>query len=261
MPKLILQNDFLENMETNLMEGLVKCSRYAFGPNRLHYCGPDANKEIYDYIADNKSDLGLKKLLKQFETMYPYLRRIAESNGIRDPFDIRVVEAYWIGNRLLENVTQKELFRHLSEVHNLKKKLNAKSFSRLSDILESGGIPHHSFHVFAIWKRTGHEEKEHTIESIDSCRISWGRVMEVSGPTVTVERKQLVILNNKLAFSEPQNQRFTRTLDASDDIEGIESGNIVTIHWGVLCEAINETKVKMLERYTLQSMNLVNRML
>jgi hypothetical protein len=79
-------------MET--MEGIMRCSRYSFGPNRLHYCGPDANKELHDLIESGESNIGLAHLLKQFKTLFPYLKQIAQANGIKDPFDTRVVEAY-----------------------------------------------------------------------------------------------------------------------------------------------------------------------
>jgi hypothetical protein len=59
------------------MDGVLRCSRYAFGPNRLHFCGPDANREIWDYVNEGFTDFGLQKLLRGFETLYPYLDRIA----------------------------------------------------------------------------------------------------------------------------------------------------------------------------------------
>lgn len=241
------------------MDGILTCSRYAFGPNRLHYCGPDANREIFDYIRENETDAGLSILMKQFRTMYPYLKRIAASNDIRDPFDQRVVEAYWIGNRLLENISRKELYDHLVDDHGLKKRLDRKSFGHLTDLVGHGALPHHSFHVFTVWKRTGHAEKSHTLESMDACRISWGLVTAVDGPFVTVQRKPLTLQNGKLALGEITSERLTRTLDARDDIENLQTGNIVTIHWGVLCEAISKRQAAMLQRYTLESMALANR--
>ncbi|OHA00673.1 MAG: hypothetical protein A3H71_03490 [Candidatus Sungbacteria bacterium RIFCSPLOWO2_02_FULL_48_13b] len=243
------------------MDGVLKCSRYAFGPNRLHYCGPDANREIFSYIQENQNDAGLEILMKQFRTMYPYLRRIATSNGIQDPFDIRVVEAYWIGNQLLENISRNELYRHLVDDHGLKKKLDIKSFTHLTDLIGKGALPHHSFHVFAVWKRTGHEEKAHTLESMDSCRISWGLVTSTDGPFVTVQRKPLTLQNSKLALGELVSERFTRTLDARDDIESLTTGKIVTIHWGVLCETISKRQATMLQRYTLESIALANQII
>ena len=104
------------------MDGILRCSRYAFGPNRLHYCGPDANKEIAEYIKNSETDLGLAHLMKQFQTMYPYLKRISEANHIADPFDDEVVEAYWLGNRLLDTIEKKVFYNHLVDDHKISKR-------------------------------------------------------------------------------------------------------------------------------------------
>ncbi len=45
----------------------------------------------------------------------PYLQLIARSNDIADPFDARVVEAYWIGNELLDGVEVRQLYDSLVE--------------------------------------------------------------------------------------------------------------------------------------------------
>ena len=143
------------------MDGVLRCSKYAFGPNRLHYCGPDANREIYDYINDGATDPGLEALLKGFQTMFPYLRHIAHANNIADPFDERVVEAYWIGNELLDTIEKKVFWRHLIDDHQIPKKIGKKSFSYIEQKIERGAAPNHSFHVLNIWKRTGHKDEPH----------------------------------------------------------------------------------------------------
>ena len=71
-------------------------------PNRLGYCGGDDNRALYDYVVASAVDGGLTELLGRFSGAMPYLRLIARSIGSRDPFDPRVVEAYWIGNDLLQ---------------------------------------------------------------------------------------------------------------------------------------------------------------
>src|SRR3990167_9993879 len=100
-------------------QGLLTCARYAFAPNYLKYCGPDENRTIFQYCAAQDADAGLRELLEEFGTLYPYLRFIAQANGIADPFDPRVVEAYWVGNRLLEVVGRSE--EHTSELQSQSK--------------------------------------------------------------------------------------------------------------------------------------------
>ena len=242
-----------------MLEGVLQCSKYAFGPNRLHYCGPDANREIFSYIEEGAADPHLEVLLKNFRTMYPYITHIAHTNGIADPFDTRVVEAYWIGNELLEKAGGGELYKHLQEDQKLPRKVSRPAFSRISDIIRKGAFPHHSFHVFSITMRTGHLRELHTLESMDACRISWGKVIMADGPFLTVETEPLVTENDKLALGKPVQKRIARALECESDIEQVKPGDIVTIHWEVPCEIITEKQARTLQRYTLKHIDLANR--
>ncbi len=239
------------------MDGILRCSRYAFGPNRLHYCGPDANAEIKAYIDAGAEDPGLSKLLRGFETMYPYLKLIADANGIRDPLDEGVVEAYWIGNHLLEAVGKRSLYRHLED-RGVKDRIGIRSFDRVADKIGAGAVPHHSFHVLDIWKRTGNTETDHTLESMDSCRISWGKVVAVDGPKITVETEPLLLLGGKLALGTPTRRILRRALESRSDIEQLRPGEWITFHWGVPCEVVTERQVAQLRKYTLMHTAFAN---
>lgn len=243
------------------MDGVLRCSRYAFGPNQLHYCGPDATHEIRSYINDNHSDPGLNHILKAFQTLYPYLCYIAQENNIQDPFNEKVVEAYWIGNKLLENIEKKTFYQHLLEEHKIKKRLGAKSFERIVGKISSGAVPHHSFHVLDIWKRTGHVEKEHTLESMDSCRISWGTVIALNGPVITISSESLAWNGHILELKPSALKQISRTLDMDTDIEQLKIGDIITVHWGVPCEIITKEQAVMLKKYTLRHIALANKTL
>ncbi|MEK7118481.1 MAG: DUF6390 family protein [Patescibacteria group bacterium] len=240
------------------LDGILRCSRYAFGPNRLHYCGPDKSSEIKDYINDEASDGGLTQLLTQFETMYPYLAHIATANHIRDPLDARVVEAYWVGNSLLDNIAKQDFYLHLKDGLSLKNKLGIKNFSVVEKKIGQGAVPHHSFHVLDIWKRTGHIERDHTLESMGACRVSWGTVESVAGPFVTVSAEPICSLAGKLMLGAPITRKLMRHLEAEYDIEQLEAGDIVSIHWGVICEILTPRQVASLRKYTLRHIALAN---
>src|SRR5512132_906480 len=95
--------------DTTMVAGPILFARYAFGPNRLGYCGPDDAAELFGE-ATNGGDLSaLRRLAEQFEGAYPYLELIARANGLSDPLDSRVVEAYWLGNDLLTSVRPADL--------------------------------------------------------------------------------------------------------------------------------------------------------
>ncbi|MFH0829238.1 MAG: DUF6390 family protein [Candidatus Kerfeldbacteria bacterium] len=241
-----------------MMDGLLRCSRYAFGPNRLHYCGPDANQELLAHIDSKASDPGLESILKGFKTMYPYLRLIADANNIRDAFDERVVEAYWIGNHLLDMVRVRAFYNHLRDEQQIGKRMGRVTLELLGGKAVRGAVPHHSFHVFDIWKRTGNLEREHTLLSMDSCRISWGKVQSVDGPFINVETEPLVLVNGKLALGKAMSKRIVRNLGAEGDIESLAPGQLVTMHWDVPCEVVSAEQVSELKRRTLSHIRFAN---
>ncbi len=240
------------------MDGVLRCSRYAFGPNRLHFCGPDANREIWDYVNAGFTDFGLQKLLTGFEVLYPYLKRIARSNHIEDPFDPRVVEAYWLGNELLDAVDRGELHTYLADDLRLKDRLTLPKWRILEGRVGAGMLPSHTYHVLNVPKKMGHQEVEASVEFMDSCRISWGRVRAVDGPKITVLFEPLVVVEGALALGEPTEKTVLRRLEADYDIEMLTVGQWITMHWDVPCEVVHSSTVKRLRRYTESALRIAN---
>lgn len=243
------------------MDGLTRCTRYAFAPNRLHLCGPDKSSEIYAYLSEGEKDLGLKLLLAQFKTMYPYLRQIALSNKIKDPLNEKVVEAYWIGNKLLENIPTSAFWRHTTKDQMFHKRLDVKSFRILESKIGQNALMHHSFHVLNIMKRTGYSEREHTVESMDACRISWGKVKSVIGPFIDIEYSPLILKNNKIIFGSLITKRIARNLGDDGTFDNLKTGDTISMHWDWPCEIITPAQAKRLEYYTKLSINLANQTL
>lgn len=243
------------------MDGVALCSRYAFGPNRLHMCGPDMNREVLAYLDEGITDLGLVNILRNFKTLYPYLREIARANHIQDPFDRRVVEAYWIGNELLENIAPKNLYHHLVDNLEIKKRLKPQSFNRLTSKLAQGSRMHHSFHVFNIWRRTGHADEPHTLDSLDNCRVSWGEVVKVDGPVIAVLRRPLMLLGGKFILGSAGSTEVARQLEGSSIMDEVKAGDVISIHWGIPCEVLTAPQVANLEKYTQLSIKLANQSL
>ena len=132
--------------------GALEFIKYAYPPNKLRYCGPGNSRAIFDYFQNNKQDEDLIKLLVKFNGAYPNLEFIAHANGIDDPFDARVVDAYWIGNELLNNVSMDGYYKYLTgQAHN---DWNKKSFDMLFGESRPFGVkPHHSFHVLSLFTK------------------------------------------------------------------------------------------------------------
>lgn len=223
------------------MNGLWRCANYAFAPNFLKYCGPDKNKELGGYIAQRQADLGLKHLLDDFAAMHPYLQLIANESGIGSEFDDRVVEAYWLGNELLDNVTLKSFFNHVN------RRLPKKELKWFELKLPQGAKPNHAFHVFNFITRTGHRALAHTVETMDQCRISWGRVR----PDGRIDSQQLVYREKKLLL-------VPAVKTVKNLFNDFQPGELVTIHWGWICEKISPVQAKNLGQYTNLALKLAN---
>src|ERR1700732_4522480 len=89
--------------------GPLMSVRYAYPPNALGYCGPADFAAFREYAVAGVVDRGLVQLAQAFAGAWPYLELIASGCGIGDPLDRRVVEAYWVGNDLLDKVPVTEI--------------------------------------------------------------------------------------------------------------------------------------------------------
>lgn len=239
------------------MNGLLTCTNYAFPPNALHYCGPEKQQEILAYQSERVVDDGLKKILQEFQTLYPYLTLIAYENNIRDPFDPRVVEAYWIGNDLLKNVTMKNFYQHFIKALKLPQKLKKKDFNLLVGKFDQGALPHHAFHVFNIFTRTGHHTVAHTLETMDECRIGWGELVrnpELGPGSILVKTKPLIIQDGKLTLGAPIVKSISVPIP---DNHAPETG-LISFHWSTYCDTITIQQTVALEYYTQLAINLAN---
>src|SRR3989344_6013550 len=105
----------LESNKPTKSSGTILWARYSFSPNRLKYCGPDANLDLFECAARQTAERKLREILSEFEAAFPYIRFIASENKIHDPFDWRVTEAYWLGNDLLKKVSVFKFYRHLED--------------------------------------------------------------------------------------------------------------------------------------------------
>ena len=236
------------------IDGTSRFIRYAFMPNRLHYCGGDNNSLIFDYALEGVREPPLEAMLRKFTGAMPYLSLIARSNGIVDPFDERVVEAYWIGNDLLSGVEVRQLHDALRE--RFGNQLQGKTREWLLAKAPAGARPHHNFHVFDVHSRVG--ELEHSLETMDQCRISWGKVLKDDGSELVVERQPLALVEGKLALGASIQERAARQVGGRGFADEATTGVWVSLHWGWVCEVITPLQQHNLARYTVDHIRLAN---
>ncbi|MDQ2826329.1 MAG: DUF6390 family protein [Actinomycetota bacterium] len=234
--------------------GLLLFIRYAFMPNRLGYCGGSENEVLFEHATDGRTDPRLAPMLVKFTGAVPYLRTIAAANGIGDPFDPRVVEAYWLGNELLDGVEAADLYRSLDE--RFGKHLPARVRDQVLRKPPAGAKPFHLFHVLDVYR---HLESESVgMAAMESCRISWGQVREVDGASVTVDRQPLVMAGGKLALGESRAERVLRAFEGRGFADEVAPGDWVSIHWGWVCETLDARRLANLRRSSAAHLALAN---
>lgn len=237
--------------------GYLRFIRYGFMPNQLRYCGPDESRTLFEYAVENTIDGGVPPLLRRFSGALPYLQLIADANGIRDPFDDRVVEAYWIGNRLLQGVEVRQLYESLAE--RFGGQLRGRAREWVLSKAPAGALPHHSFHVLDVYRLVG--DRGDSLYTMDQCRISWGTVVAVEGAALLVDRPPIVLSEGRLRLDAPVRLRVTRQIDARGFSEAARVGDQVSIHWGWVCEILGTGQRGALERYTRHHLAICNQTL
>jgi hypothetical protein len=239
------------------LAGPLRFIRYGFMPNRLRYCGGDDNRTLFDYGIAGTVDGGLTPLLRRFSGALPYLQLIALSNAIADPFDDRVVEAYWLGNDLLITVEVRQLYDSLRE--RFARQLDSRTRDLVLGKAPAGARPHHSFHVLDVYSRVG--ELGQSLHVLDQCRVSWARVDRLDGGEAIVSRQRLVLRDGKLALAEPVAERALRQVEGRGFVDDAQPGDWVALHWGWVCEVLTSRQRAQLERYTRYHLALANQTL
>lgn len=240
-------------------QGVLRFGRYAFPPNELGYCGPDDHDALLGYVLSRRVDQGLVELSRRFEGAYPYLELIARSNGIEDPFDARVVDAYWIGNPLLTRVDARAFVESLQQ--RFAGRMSEKAYGWLAGKPGAGATPHHNFHVFEVYTRAGLMNGDASgplIDVMDSCRISWGEVAAVFNDHIVVRRRPLELARGKLQLGPP---REFDARSAPEYVGAVKPGDIVSIHWSWACEVLDPREAARLQAATTAALALANQTL
>jgi hypothetical protein len=233
-------------------------ARYAYPPNALGYCGPNDSQSVLEYGATGVVDRGLVELAKGFSGAWPYLETIAEMAGIPDPLDHRVVEAYWVGNGLLEQVDMTYFGNSL--VDRFRNRAGT-SFGFLAEAIPVGAVPHHSFHVFGVYPWVGllgGDRGDTPLHVLQNCRIRWGQVTEVRGEEVNVLSRPLTWDGAALGFGEPRVETARGAIGGLGLAPAYTPGDWVSMHWGWVCDRLSRRQLANLRRFTMRQIDITN---
>jgi hypothetical protein len=239
--------------------GPVLFARYAFGPNRLGYCGPEDSGELFDEATKGGDLAALRHSAEQFEGAFPYLQLIAHANGLEDALDAHVVEAYWLGNSLLRKVTPGLLGRSLDV--RFKRRLRDDGWRWLADKPNVGALPMHAFHVLDVFPRLGLMRTgatDNAVKVMDSCRIRWGRVLERDGDYLSVSAVPLELADGKLRLAPPRVERIRGWQDGASFLNGVAAGDVVSIHWDWACDTLDARRLAALQSWTARELEIAN---
>ncbi|MFJ2172443.1 DUF6390 family protein [Streptomyces sp. NPDC087851] len=219
--------------------GAVLFARYAYPPNELGYCGPaDAAA-----LLRTEETAGIERHARRFEGAWCYLELLAETAGLADPLDERVVEAYWIGNELLDLTAPEALLARLRDRFGGQQ---GGTWREASD----RALAHHSFQVFDVypWARLLRTPATPTALSVlDRCRIRTGVVRSVSGESATVESRPLRWTGTHLAPGPPRRESVRWSTGGRSLLPGLAPGDLVALHWDWVCDVLAEPQAARIE--------------
>jgi hypothetical protein len=239
--------------------GPLLFARYAYPPNALGLCGADVQRTLLEYGAAGESDGGLAELARTFEGAWPYLELIAGANGIADPLDPRVVEAYWVGNELLDRVDPHTLVNHVDD--RFRGRLG-RAREHVYDAARAGAVPHHCFHVFAVYPWLGLLRSgivDEPLRILDQCRTTPASVVAVDGETVTVLARPLLYEQGRLALGPPAERAARWSDDGLAFLPAPAPGDLVSLHWDFVCDVLTPAGAQALDRATRSALAAVNR--
>ena len=193
-------------MDVNGMEvnGAQLFVRYAYPPNSRGSCGPPDSDALLQYGQSGVTDAGFRELAKGFAGAWPYLELIAGATGNPDPLDYGVVEAYWVGNALLDSVGVRSIGNSMEDRFRAR---TGHQFPHLMEGVIAGGVPHHSFHVLEIYPWLGllrdDRRSSTALHRPGPVPHPMGEVVALEGDNALVRSRPLVWDGIALSLGEP----------------------------------------------------------
>ena len=134
------------------------------------------------------------------------------------------------------------------------------TFPNVANVVPLGGVPHHSFHVFAVYPwlgllRAGRQGP--ALDVLDQCRVRWGRVVSAGTDTAVVCTSTLAFSESRLVLAGEHEMRAKRLARQSDD-PALRAGDLVSLHWDWICETLSPARARRLQAYTRKNLDAVN---
>jgi hypothetical protein len=240
-------------------DGPLVFARYAYPPNELGYCGGEDHRALLEQTSAGLVDGGLRQDLRAFDGAWPYLEVIAAANGLDDPLDARVVEAYWLGSPLLDRVGPALLGGSLDERF---RRRAGRSWSHLVAAVPDGALPHHSFHVLGVYPFVGLLRSgvvSEPLHVLDRCRIRWGRVVALTGDRAVVRSQPLEWTGRRLVLGPERDEAAVVGAGPLRLSRELAVGDWCALHWDWVCDRLEPAQLAALRHYTATQLAAVDR--
>jgi Family of unknown function (DUF6390) len=236
--------------------GALAFARFAAPPNVRGYCGGDDHDALVGHLRAGLDGPDLVALCRAFEGAWPYLQLIARSAGIGDPLDPRVVDAYWLGNSLLDGVPPAVFATDLEE--RFRPRTAASEWPWLAAKPADGARPHHNFHVLEVMPRIGMLRAGQVgaiLPAMEQCLVRPATVVSTADAGTVVAVRPLLIRDGRLRFGPPVEQPVVAGGEA------LAAGDRVAIHWSWSCGRLTAAEARRLDRVTADALARANRTL
>jgi len=238
--------------------GELLFARFAFPPNALGLCGPEAGLTLPERVRDGRLDDELRRIAQGFEGAWPYLELISAENGVRDALDGRVVEAYWLGNELLGHVRPRA--HHDDLTARFRDRARPAEWRWLEAKAGSPARVHHSFHVLEVLPRIGLIRgglPADLLGVLEHCLIRPGVVVGRDSDHLAVDAPPLELVDGALRLGPA---RTTRLPFAPGDAYGddLATGDLVALHWDRVCGRLDPLQAARLRAVTDHNLAIAN---
>ena len=235
------------------VSGPLTFARFAAPPNVLGYCGGRDSDGLVGHLRAGLDGPELVELCRAFEGAWPYLQLIASSAGVADPLDPRVVQAYWLGNGLLDRVSPAAFQADLDT--RFRPRTSRSEWPWLASKPAAGARPHHSFHVLEVMPRIGMLRAGQVgaiLPAMERCLIRPARVVRDGPEGTVVAVRPLLLRDGRLTFGVSLEEPVTAGGEA------LEPGDVIAVHWGWSCGRLTSREQAGLERVTAEAMARAN---
>lgn len=218
-------------MESQVIEGIKLAATFSWDCQRAKEL--KINQELSNFLKDSQDTKEIQKLLKQLGSYYGYFR--LSITYALDPFDPKVVRAYWLGNDFLAKFFQQEGF--------------------------TVNFPYHNLHVLAQFKPNHLNQSlaAKFLGSMIKCTIQSGLVIGIKKSDYLVETRPIKWQKNQgFYFGGKEKRNIKKGLLMKNLLGQAIAGDNIVFHFGSARLKIDAETKNQLEKYTKLTFDSLN---